>query len=129
MCPLARLGACRGAEGPIGGDAVKVVGTNVHLPTLYAWHRAGLVRFKRPGQGGGRIVLAPAELRVVHALDSLRRLGGGSLTTGADGRLPEAIVRLRRDVADAARSNPPGTVVELPSPVPWVRHVLVVPEP
>ncbi len=64
--------------------------------------------------------------RTADAVMSVRRLGGASTDDGTP--WGPAANSLARSVADAVRDNPPGAVVELPSPVPFVRHILVVPE-
>lgn len=96
----------------------------VNDPSLNAWIRAGLLHLDLPGSGRRRHYPV-AEVRAARALDALRRLGGiepPSLNTPAQRKLQLA-------VANAARNNPPGTVVEIPSPVSWVRTIVVVPEP
>ncbi len=63
----------------------------------------------------------------MRAADSVRRLAGVTPRDAA-GYL-RATRELMIAAAQAARTNPPGTVVELPSSSPDVRHVLIVPEP
>lgn len=98
----------------------------VHDPTLDAWIRAGLLHLSMPGTGRRR-AYPPEELRAARALDSLRRLGG--ISPGGESRDRDGRRRaLQHAVAECARTNPPGTVHDLPSPAPWLRVVLIVPE-
>lgn len=93
--------------------------------TVNWWIHMGLLRLPLPGTGSRR-VYPDAEVRAMRAIDSMRRLAGVEpvgVNWGPAGH------ELARIVAEVARSNPPGTVVELPSKSPLVRHVLVVPEP
>lgn len=80
--------------------------------TLNRWVHLGLVH---PPLSGRWRDYSDAEVRAVLAIDSMRRLG-------------PAGHELARTVAEAARSNPAGTEVDLPSPVPYVRLILVVPD-
>jgi hypothetical protein len=98
----------------------------VHPPTLQVWINTGLLHLDTPGKGRRRHY-PPAEVRAARALDALRRLGGIDPPTTPS----QSAVRrkLQVAVADAARNNPPGTVVEIPGPVSWVRTIVVVPEP
>lgn len=97
--------------------------------TVSEWERLGLLRFPRPGPRLRRYPLS--EQRAMRAIDSIRRLGGvspdRSMTSGGPAEL-RARRALQPAAAEAARTNPPGTIVELPSKSPHVRHVLVVPE-
>lgn len=97
----------------------------VSLVVVDRWIRAGLLRLDKPGTGKRRRY-PEAERRAMVALDACRRLGGidpdGEALTG-----PRRV--LLAEVAEAARSNPAGAVVEIVTPVPWVHHVLIVPEP
>lgn len=94
-------------------------------PTIQKWISTGLLRLDTPGHGRRRRYPS-AEVRAARTLDSLRRLGGitppEAMTTPAQRKLQVA-------VASVARNNPPGTVVEIPSPVSYVRTIVVVPEP
>ncbi len=94
--------------------------------TLHRWIRAGILHLPLPGTGRRRPI-PDSERRAIYAADSVRRLGG--LTRLARGNSPAAMRTLMAAAAEAARSNPPGTVVELPSASPDVRHLLIVPEP
>lgn len=96
---------------------------------LYNWTRHGWIRSDSPGSG--RIRTLPAgEERAVAAIDALRRLGGvtrdgfGDTMSGYEARTV-----LRHTVAELARSNPAGSVHEIKTPVPWIRHILIVPSP
>lgn len=94
------------------------------------WITAGLLRLSKPGSGIRRRYPA-AELRAIRALDSLRRLGGAS-PNGADAGVDYQRQKrrvLQVAVAAAARDNPPGTIVEVPTQSSCVRVVVVVPEP
>lgn len=94
--------------------------------TIHRWTKAGILRLKNPGTGR-RQVVPESECRAIRAADSVRRLAGVSPSDAAG--YPAATRALMIAAAKAARSNPPGSVVELPSPSPDVRHLLVVPEP
>lgn len=93
--------------------------------TLYRWIRAGLLHLPTPGTGHRRSY-PEAELRAMRAVDSIRRLGGAE-PQGESWNA--ARYALARDVAEAARTHASGDVVDIASPVPFVRHVLVVPGP
>lgn len=92
----------------------------VNLAALDRWLRAGVIHLPRPGTGYRRHY-PPAELRAIHAVHAAVGSSSGAWT-------PQRRTLLVA-IAAAARSNPPGSVVELPSPVSYVRHVLVVPSP
>jgi hypothetical protein len=93
---------------------------------LCRWAKTGLLRLSNPGTGRRRRY-PPEEVRAARALDAHRRLAG---VDPSKGLVPNpAYRRLQVAVANAARNNPPGTVVEIPSPVSWVRTIVVVPEP
>lgn len=89
------------------------------------WIRAGLLRLERPGSGYRR-PYPEAERRAIVALDM-------ALHHGSEGVDPISWSPSRRallaTVAEVARSHPAGTAHEITSPVPWIRHVLIVPEP
>lgn len=97
-------------------------------PTLVRWINGGLLHLRKPGKGRRRHY-PPEEVRAARALDSHRRLAGAVLNPGQPGGELATYRKLQVAVANAARNNPPGTVVELPSPVSWVRTIVVVPEP
>lgn len=92
--------------------------------TLNRWIRRGVLDLPLCGTGHKR-TYQKGELRAMVAVDGLRRLGGVAPDTSA---WTPTVTDLARAVAEAARSNPPRTVVELPSPCSYVRHVLVVPD-
>jgi hypothetical protein len=96
----------------------------IHPSTLQSWVRTGLLRLDTPGKGWSRSYPV-AEVRAARALDSLRRLAG--VDPPVNPPLPPQR-RTQVAVANAARNNPPGAVVEIPSPVSWVRTIVVVPE-
>lgn len=97
--------------------------------TVTKWGYAGLLRFRSPGQGVRRN-FPVEEVRAARALDAHRRLAGVDPSPCRPGGSDSAAYRkLQVAVADAARNNPPGTVVEIPGPVSWIRTVVVVPEP
>lgn len=97
----------------------------IDVMTLDRWIRAGILHLPLPGTGRHRRI-SESERRAIRAADSVRRLGG---ITPYAGQHPPAMRSLMVAAAQAARANPPGTVVELPSKSPHVRHVLIVPEP
>ena len=94
--------------------------------TLHRWTKAGILQLVNPGSGR-RHVIPDSERRAIRAADSVRRLAGA--TPNETAGYPSPVRSLMIAAAVAARSNPPGTVVELPSPSPDVRHILIVPEP
>lgn len=104
----------------------------VSMNDIQRWITAGLLRLPNTGSGWRRSYSDP-EARAAMALDSLRRLGGVEVQRGSpspgSGPHRGAHRRLQVAVANAARNNPPGAVVEIPSPVSWVRIIVVVPEP
>lgn len=116
---------------------MKVPSAAVDLPgigrhTFEDWAQSGLVQVDKRGSGYLRSYPAP-ELRAARALDSLRRLAGidparGTGNLGSPTR-QAPVIALQRTVAELARTNEPGTAHEITTPVPWVRHVLIVPEP
>lgn len=92
--------------------------------TVNRWIHRGLLRLPLSGTGRRRDY-PDAEVRAMRAVDSVRRLGGVEpvgVNWGPAGH------ELARTVAEVARSNPAGTVVDIPSPCPYVRHILVVPD-
>lgn len=94
----------------------------VTLVTVDRWIRAGLLRLDHPGTGTRR-TYPPAEVRAMRAIVAARCLGGAS----PDGQyLTGSSLPLLVTVAELARTNEPGTAHEITSPVPWIRHVLVV---
>ncbi len=93
----------------------------ISLATIDRWIRAGLLHLDRPGSGRRR-QYPPAEMAALLALVDVGASTDGETWT------PERRTLLA-DVADAARSNPPGAVVEIASPVPYVWHILIVPAP
>lgn len=95
--------------------------------TVHRWTSSGLLRLRNLGAGRRRHY-PPEEVRAAKALDSHRRLGGIEPSEQAIGNIGP-YRRTQVAVANAARNNPPGAVVEIPSPVSWVRTVVVVPEP
>lgn len=95
--------------------------------TLDRWIRAGLLHLDRPGTGYRRSYPA-CELRAMAALDSLRRLAGAD-PSPQGGKGHPARRQLQHTVAELARTNEPGTAHEITTPVPWIHHVLIVPEP
>lgn len=95
--------------------------------TVHRWTSSGLLRLSNPGAGRRRHY-PPEEIRAARALDSHRRLGGIEPSEQAIGNIGP-YRRLQVAVANAARNNPPGAVVEIYSTVSWVRTIVVVPEP
>lgn len=106
----------------VGARTAPVLPVNPML--LHRIIRHGLVRLELPGPGRRRRY-PPEELRALRAVAA--GLTGGH-NSGPEKWTP-ARLRFLADVADAARSNPPGEVVEIVTPCPFVRHVLIVPEP
>lgn len=94
--------------------------------TLSRWVRHGLVRLESPGSGRRR-TYPPEELRVLRALIAATTLGGAPRWP-APGWTP-AVRAFLATVAEVARSNPPGTAHEIVTPCPYVRHIVIVPEP
>lgn len=92
--------------------------------TMDRWIRAGIIRVQRLGPGRSRKV-TDDEMRAIAAVDSVRRLAGTAPTSEA---YTPSVRALMVVAAEAARTNPPGTIVELASKSPHVRHILVVPE-
>lgn len=92
--------------------------------TIQHWLATGLLHLPTCGTGH-RQEWPAGEVRAAVAVDAVRHLGG---TRPERGGISRESIRLRNDVAQAARANPPGTLVELPCPVPWIRMLLVVPE-
>lgn len=97
----------------------------VNPMTLHRWIRDGYLRLPLPGTGCRRPVPAE-EMRAMLALESCRRLGG--VDPSSESRSP-ATRALMSTVAEVARTHPPGTAVEITTPCPYVRHVVIVPEP
>jgi hypothetical protein len=97
----------------------------VSLVVVDRWIRAGFLHLDRPGQGTRR-AYPESERRAMVALDACRRLAGAD----PDGQsLTDAHRALMSTVAEVARTHPPGTAVEITTPCPYVRHILIVPEP
>lgn len=96
----------------------------VSLVVVDRWIRAGFLRLERPGTGARRTYPVP-EVRAMLALDACRRLAGAD----PDGQsLTDAHRSLMSTVAEVARTHPPGTAVEITTPCPYVRHVVIVPD-
>lgn len=95
----------------------------INAKTLRRWIDAGFLDLPLPGTGHPRPV-PPEEVRAIRAVDSVRRLGGATPNSESFA----GTRTLMRSAAAAARVHQPGDVVEMFSPVPWVRLVLVVPE-
>lgn len=127
------IGTLASQDDSDGPELWKVRGAGVDLPGISLvdidrWIRAGLLRLSMPGSGRRRRYPIK-EVRAALALDSLRRLGGARGSINGCAGAPGAGRQLQHDVAQAARSNPPGTVVELETGPAWLRVVVVVPEP
>jgi hypothetical protein len=93
--------------------------------TVDRWTRAGFLRLASPGTGRRR-EYPPGEIRAMIALDAFRRRCG---TDPSGVAFTDAERELMSTIAEVARTHPPGTAHEIASPVPWIRHVVIVPEP
>jgi hypothetical protein len=109
------------------------VGTRygVEDPTIKVWIRNGFLHLDECGSGNHR-TYPPGEVRAIRAIDAARRLGGidpkDARQRGANTHEYRAQrYRFLTDIAEAARSNPAGSVIHIEGPEPWIRHVLIVP--